>query len=70
MDFENLISIIVESEYTPRIIWNSFRMGSKLLYIYIKKKLEKQPNQTKIQNKPIDQKRKKKKKRKRKKPNN
>lgn len=66
MDFENLISIIVESEYTPRIIWNAFRMGSKLLYIYVKNKLEKQPSQTKIQNKPINQKRKNKKKRKRK----
>lgn len=66
MDFENLISIIVESEYTPRIICNAFRIGSKLLYIYVKNKLEKQPNQTKIQNKPINQKRKNKKKRKRK----
>lgn len=43
MDFENLISIIMDSEYTPKIIQIIMTTGFNLLDKYLTKKIENQP---------------------------
>lgn len=45
MDFENLLSVVMESKYTPMILWNIFSKGSNLIYLYLKKKIQNQSNQ-------------------------
>ena len=43
MDFENLISMIMDSEYTPKIIQMIMTTGLNLLDKYLTKKIENQP---------------------------
>ncbi len=43
MDFENLISMIIDSEYTPKIIQMIITTGWNLFDKYLMKKLENQP---------------------------
>ena len=61
MDFENLISMIMDSEYTPKIIQMIMTTGLNLLDKYLTKKIENQP---KKQLQPIQRKNKKKKRKK------
>jgi hypothetical protein len=63
MDFENLISMIMDSEYTPKIIQMIMTTGLNLLDKYLTKKIENQP---KKQLQPIQRKNKKKKRKKKK----
>lgn len=63
MDFENLISMIIDWEYTPKIIQMIMTTGWNLLDKYLTKKIENQP---KKQSQPIQQKNKKKKRKKKK----
>ena len=63
MDFENLISMIMDSEYTPKIIQMIMTTGLNLLDKYLMKKIENQP---KKQLQPIQRKNKKKKRKKKK----
>jgi len=63
MDFENLISMIMDSEYTPKIIQMIMTTGLNLLDKYLTKKIENQP---KKQSQPIQRKNKKKKRKKKK----
>lgn len=63
MDFENLISMIMDSEYTTKIIQMIMTTGLNLLDKYLTKKIENQP---KKQSQPIQRKNKKKKRKKKK----
>ena len=63
MDFENLIYMIMDSDYTPKIIQMIMTTGLNLLDKYLTKKIENQP---KKQLQPIQRKNKKKKRKKKK----
>ena len=63
MDFENLISMIMDPEYTPKIIQTIMTTGLNLLDKYLTKKIENLP---KKQLQPIQRKNKKKKRKKKK----
>jgi len=61
MDFENLISMIMDSEYTSKIIQMIMTTGLNLLDKYFTKKIENQP---KKQSQSVQRKNKKKKRKK------